>query len=486
MGTTASTSCTNGKSVSLVKGLTSTNGKSPSEQWLITVDSKGKGVNTKTAFLKIFLSPSSNTNDLSNEKEFVDEDTKLERQALSYELRMYKYVINNILESGMSASFIHAPYILEGCTFKNLVETLKRSSSGQTDDEIGERLKRNLLLTYSGNANIRPSINSIGWDDHFQLMDSVAGDKAKGMKTLCRYDALGLESLTVYKTSYDLYNLCVIISKMHADELNENHRSFEIIKTSMRLMASEILFHVAAACYVMWTMGISHNDLHYDNIQIVILDYPELITYKYGENTYTCSSRIRVLIFDFDRGWCDLLGKNTNIEGSLCEHSHQCNYPQKNFDFFNVVSSIHNYLRLKGPIFTPEFQINRVLSRKVANDKLRSQMKANLLHRKYHTNLVSNDLREDLFDPDEVLEKAAMLWNWEWENLKRLEGVHPPKEYPPVVMDDIEHSKVFICNEDSSRKLIDKIKNEQAESNESLHLSNESLHLIHEPKIQKK
>lgn len=167
MGTTASTSCTNGKSVSLVKGLTSTNGKSPSEQWLITVDSKGKGVNTKTAFLKIFLSPSSNTNDLSNEKEFVDEDTKLERQALSYELRMYKYVINNILESGMSASFIHAPYILEGCTFKNLVETLKRSSSGQTDDEIGERLKRNLLLTYSGNANIRPSINSIGWGAMF-------------------------------------------------------------------------------------------------------------------------------------------------------------------------------------------------------------------------------------------------------------------------------------------------------------------------------
>ena len=448
MGAVASSPCDKGSLVSDVKGIT-TRSASPSEQWFISIDSETLDSEPKSVFLKMFLSPNSNTKDLCDLTELpkrynaISKDlTKVFRRGLNYELRMYKYVINNILESGMSASFIHAPYILEGCTFKNLVETLKRSSSGQTDDEIGERLKRNLLLTYSGNANIRPSINSIGWDDHFQLMDSVAGDKAKGMKTLCRYDALGLESFPSGHIS--LYKYC--------RELN-NVESTTLSKAELKCSMSEVLFHVAAACYVMWTMGISQNDLHSENVEIVRLPVPELITYKYGGKSYTCKSGIRVLIFDFDRAWCDLLGKNILLEDTkACKISHQCNVQQMNRDFIYVAYEVYKYSKIQGVhLYDPQELINRVLPKDVRNTILMSQLTKQFLGTKYFNNKIDNNMRHLLYTPEDVLLRAAEQFNTDWKIVESIKGDRSRQLAPPVSFDEtpVKHSKVMICDEQS-------------------------------------
>ena len=63
MGAVASSPCDKGSLVSDVKGIT-TRSASPSEQWFISIDSETLDSEPKSVFLKMFLSPNSNTKDL--------------------------------------------------------------------------------------------------------------------------------------------------------------------------------------------------------------------------------------------------------------------------------------------------------------------------------------------------------------------------------------------------------------------------------------
>jgi hypothetical protein len=76
-----------------------------------------------------------------------------------------------------------------------------------------------------------------------------------------------------------------------------------------------IVLQVFMACRVMEARGITHNDLHWNNIMIVKRDADTPICYEHNGVYYTLRTKLLVKVFDWDMAYTEELGPNIHYNG---------------------------------------------------------------------------------------------------------------------------------------------------------------------------
>lgn len=135
-----------------------------------------------------------------------------------------------------------------------------------------------------------------------------------------------------------------------------------------------VIFQLLAACYVMEKRRLMHHDLHSGNIWVQRIN-PARLTYNYAGHKYSIVTNFLVRIYDFDRGYAVMLGKNPPLGpgGKWCVRYAQCNTFVANKDMLKVVCSLlrkklpSNVLRLLQQLVAP----SRLLIQKL--DQLRTK-----------------------------------------------------------------------------------------------------------------
>ena len=357
------------KVIKMVEGTRATS-SSRSESWFIYVDNGGKTL--EKLFMKFFLSPRSNFEDIVDNKtilKYVDNrKTYVGRQSLDYESRVYSKIISVILREGVNPSFVSPRAVLTDCSFDTLMKILiaavgLREDKNLVINQLHNNLKRNLIFNYGLNIAPRPSIeeNSETWSNSItgrkpkQTYDSlIRSDRFSVLK----FSGVVLEPFRDRDTSLDnflrlhLYDhlLYVVLNQAYDNDLNGRHNK-DILGRHVR----EVLVHLSAACHVMYGMGMSHNDLHGRNIQVGDVTEDKAVMYRYGGKRNIFKPLLTTRIFDFDRSYVKELGPNplladerveseTGTTG-FCKYSNQCNKVYKNFDFGRVLNTIAIFLR---------------------------------------------------------------------------------------------------------------------------------------------
>lgn len=290
-------------------GLESTTG-SPTDQWIVRTkpdvlyNAETRAV-INLLFLKITLTE-------ATVRKFCRIPEVLEFvSGLRYEARVYDYIQKNILETGTCPYFL--PY------YKTIVEVgffdlLKILEGDLTWKSVDKKYNLQRSVNYMlNNRRGRPSINRKANDTTWKFVDD---NKWKDV----RFNILVTKSM-----------ITSTLSKYFEKKLFEVNTMWKI------------LLQIAIGCYSMFLNGITHNDLHLNNI--FLDEYEEehsFVHYLNRERPLIIRSRYHPRIFDYDRSYCKRLGKNAMLEEEFYKGYHQCNRVSNNFDIVKVMCYVIN------------------------------------------------------------------------------------------------------------------------------------------------
>ena len=300
--------CEIGNIIYKVKGLQS-NSSSPTDTWIvnfkddITYDYK----NLKTAFLKIFIDPDKLFNNV-------------ESLALKYELNIYKFIINNIIKYKICPNFVKYLAIGEKCSYSDLLKILTNNLYDPLGvrvldiDECTKNLNRNLYYIFNELKN-RPAIQNNSLKSYSSFSDKT----------------------------YE-YNIILTENMEDSMTLNKWLNNYSN-KPAYDLEFFNIIFQIAVACYVMSLSKLVHNDLHSSNIFIKDLGVETTFIYNINSKEFVIKTRYQPLIYDFDRGYVEKLGKNPLLTYNLCNKNSQCNIFIENKDIIKIFCYVYKYVR---------------------------------------------------------------------------------------------------------------------------------------------
>jgi hypothetical protein len=311
-----------------IKGLSS-DSASPSDTWLIDTVNNVYYEDQKIdkIFVKYFINPKTLI-DYKNSYPVINRLTMQNRQSIiettsgmEYELRVYRDIIRPLIDYRICDNFVK--YMGSGinCKYNSLFNALKKTGK-LSDNEIVNNLQRTVTFM-SNNMQARPSTT----------------------------DDLSLAPMATY---FDINAKTAEYMFILSDVVN-GEKMYDYLKVRNFQIEDDLLFQFVFGCYAMYCSHMIHNDLHSNNFWVVKRDQPELVTYVYGEDRKTCSfyTKYKVLIFDFDRAYCEslgenpILGKNTDV---LCMNSGQCNQLIQLKDLWKMFASLiqNHHLHGKG------------------------------------------------------------------------------------------------------------------------------------------
>lgn len=182
---------------------------------------------------------------------------QIDLDGLKYEIEVYKKIVDRIILQDISPNFI--AYIASACCY-----------------DKPSFLSRGQLQTLS--LDFRR--------DHCVLITERAGNgKQFGFDSILRVDSL--------KNVYD---------KLLRDNIN-------------RVDIGPLLFQIYNALEVMHRFRINHNDLHTGNILVMELPKKISLGFEVDSVLYKIQTKYIPYIFDWDIGYCELLGDNPKISG---------------------------------------------------------------------------------------------------------------------------------------------------------------------------
>ena len=319
-----SDACQIAKAVKQVKGLAS-NSASPSDTWILTLRNNVYYYDKKIGkvFMKYFIDPYSfDTPKTENQRNILSTNF-----GLRYEIAVYKDIIKPLIDYRICPNFIRFISAGIGCKEDSLLLTLEKS--GMTTKDATERLDRNIRYMANG-AYGRPSINSSA------IILPPREDGYGSTNKNWRYSILINEVLSPKTLSmYD-----------YSSELRYNYRD-ESVPMLGRFFDS--IFQILYACYCMNCSRVSHNDLHWKNIYIEKRSKPIPVSYTFGEKErkVTFLSSVKVIIYDFDRAYSEILGDNQLLD-DYCNRYSTCNRIADNQDMWKTIISLYRILSKHG------------------------------------------------------------------------------------------------------------------------------------------
>ena len=307
-----------------VQGIPS-DSSSPSDVWIIslkpnTVIKEGdKNINIDNVFLKYFIEPECwlyYKNGLKlpdNQENQIIYNNLL---GLRYETLVYSKIITKIINESQSVHFIRS-FSKDNtfCSYYDLIDILEETSA---DINPQSNLQRNINFIFYKEAS-RPSIT-----DNVQIQFEVPTPIADNIE-------FG-------------YVLNQAIDRSNTFYFNEILKK-EITFNDFYI----ILFQIVQACYTMYKNKLIHNDLHLKNIWITKRDdVPLNLHYNIdGQNFYFNGIHIMSRIFDFDRSYCETLGKNPSLESPRRSKAGQENKLVRGKDLVKILCNINPDLTLE-------------------------------------------------------------------------------------------------------------------------------------------
>lgn len=171
-------------------------------------------------------------------------------ESLVYEKNLYKYITENIIQTNTSINFI--PYVgFSSCLLKNILENVSSSTLEDMD-------KTTLLNHFQGLSDMKLNI-------------LVTGSLEKRR----------LKPFPMFLKQYQ--------DKIQPDEL------------------IGVLYQILYAFYTLEKFKIMHNDVHFGNILIEVLNEPIVINLN---DKFTFESFLIPKIYDWDHGFAEALGPN--------------------------------------------------------------------------------------------------------------------------------------------------------------------------------
>lgn len=300
---------------------------SPSDIWILSFkDTLYNGIKLETAMLKLFA-------DIDSINEADEEETYIKMfdtlSGLNYEMKVYKQVINPLLNHTICPNFVRCLATQEGCTYENILNFLKDNttygsgniSSGYSndefhldDDEVKNILNYNIKKCLLNLCSSRKSINT-----KLELSSSIEPPNESIKYNMILNENMDLPNISKYESWF-------------TNRLSEK----DLWDTT---------FQIVAACYAMSLSKMVHNDLHLNNIFVKDLGEEVSSIYVINTNFYVISSRWKIFIYDFDRSYVERLDKNYFIDTDACISKSQCNNYIENKDVFKVLCHIVNKVK---------------------------------------------------------------------------------------------------------------------------------------------
>jgi hypothetical protein len=267
--------CKLGECVSKLEGRAA-NSASPSDIWRVSIKDGVlyKGMPVHCAWLKVFVS----------------NPTRSMRptDGLLYELKVYRDVVDKLIEQMVCPNFVRYLSSTTSCSFKDVKEILATQKIGELN------LMRSLCYM---TKRPRPS------------------DKEKVPDTSPRKRPAINEHVTIQEAT--------AIKSMHLDTSRLKFGMLltqdRVVKTLSEWFTSRtsdsdfacMMLQVTAALRAMELSKFVHNDLHLKNILVELNSTATNVMYKVDGEEFGICVRFRILIFDFDRAYVQQLGRNT-------------------------------------------------------------------------------------------------------------------------------------------------------------------------------
>lgn len=235
-------------------------------------------------------------------------------KGLLYEQKVYR-LIRLFKTNRFCPYFVLSLADANNCSLDQYREILKKTKGVSEYVVVSKILKRSLYYMTTGDSN-RPAVHDLKFDDSKML-----------------------DELTGIKFNY------ILTKKQEGITLDE------FLINSSKVYHGMAIFQLLIALYAMEYLRLVHNDLHVGNI-FVTKGKRRKIKYVIDNVVYTYDNLgINVKIYDFDRSYCQYLGKNELLE-KLCPISYydECNIFEKKRDFERVTLGkfMNNILREYG------------------------------------------------------------------------------------------------------------------------------------------
>lgn len=269
--------CQMHKCVTQVKGRKSTSA-SPTDTWLCTLapGTTYAGKKYDTMFMKIGINPQGiNVKSRRIERMFLKEAAL----GLLYELRVYNQVVSPLIDANICPNFVRSLLVSYNCTYGDLVKTLEKGLPAPRGT-AQNRLNRSIHYMINREEG-RPAISS---RDVKQYPKPSAGHR-----------------FMVLTTEHD--DVVNYWDWLHTKPSEEDR--------------NKVALQLFIALYVMQYCRLMHNDLHAANIFIQTLPTVQRVQYLIEDTRIAFDTKLKLMIFDFDRATCPWLGENLFVTAPL-------------------------------------------------------------------------------------------------------------------------------------------------------------------------
>ena len=292
---------------------------SPSDTWFLKLsNSYYNGIRIEKAFIKIFM----NYEDIlkiSKKELKITNSQKKAVGGLNYEILIYKYIIQNLVNRKICPNFVNYLGSSSTCSYKNLLSILENAMT-----EIG-----------LDNNEKKYSFDSIIYKCLLQRCET----RNKIDRRLIAFPTTKFATHDFYE-----YRFGMILTETIKSSTITFHKYLENYNVSNKSNdyseLYSILFQIAATCYALSLSKTNHNDLHSGNIFIELSEIPQIYIYVINSNRYEIETKYKVLVYDFDRGYNENFGDNPLLEGYHCEKAYQCNSFVENQDIIKSLCSV--------------------------------------------------------------------------------------------------------------------------------------------------
>jgi len=125
--------------------------------------------------------------------------------------------------------------------------------------------------------------------------------------------------------------------------------SFHSVIDRMEDIEIEMMFvQILYSLGVMNKFRITHNDMHMENILVSVVDEPINMCFVVKDKKFFIRSRFIPYFFDWDNSYCEMIGKNKQLNEILCRVNGMCNTFSERKDLFKVACSIINYTQYES------------------------------------------------------------------------------------------------------------------------------------------
>lgn len=155
-----------------------------------------------------------------------------------------------------------------------------------------------------------------------------------------------LENMEYMSNLFPTMNLEFILTgtDVNKDSLRSLHHSMIYFNNPEHFMP--VFFQIIYSLAVMDHFGITHNDLHPNNIFLQKLQNPIILSFNVDEHILQIQTKYIIKFFDWDKAYVEALGPNKSLDHDMSKKVHQFNKKRSKQDVYQLFCYLQNYKKI--------------------------------------------------------------------------------------------------------------------------------------------